>query len=213
MASSNDHLFGSISGKLGNLVVYQMYGKTVIRTRPSVKRKPAMGKLKESQDDFKVVMEQMKKAQKLIRFGFSNAAKNRSAFHTALSTNLKRYRASTNKELRNWLLLSQGKMAQATGWELVKTTDDVLQIHWSRDEDEKPADTTDRLVLFLLGNLPTATYMEVLSAKRGDRQATINLPPQFTTGGYDCFTAFVPADLFINPKQASISDSLWAGEI
>ncbi|MDA3943206.1 MAG: hypothetical protein PF694_06660 [Bacteroidetes bacterium] len=46
MAGSRDAFMGRLSGRIGNLVVYQMVGKTVVRVRPAYQGKKDTGKLK-----------------------------------------------------------------------------------------------------------------------------------------------------------------------
>lgn len=213
MAISNDPLFGRLQGKIGNLVIYQMFGKTVLRSKPSIKRKPAKGRLKDSQNDFKIVMHTMKLAQGFVVHGFREVANGRSAFHTALSFNLKKYRTSEDKAYKNWLQLSSGKRAGADNPSIRLTDDHKLLITWSEPEANKPFSNNDRLMFFAICKTQPIVICELYTARRDQLRALLDLPMNSKGLEFDCFISFRSEIPNSNHDPDLISDSLWIGNI
>lgn len=88
MARYKNKLFDSISGSLGPAVVYQMYGKTYVRTKPEgYKDRKSPGQLAQRQK-FNLVMYFLKPFKDFLRISFASQANGRSAYHAAQSYNL-----------------------------------------------------------------------------------------------------------------------------
>lgn len=66
MATLKNGIIGGFSGRLGNVVVYEMFGKTVVRSLPQKNQKKATGKRKQYQDDFRYVMKWMQYLKPMI---------------------------------------------------------------------------------------------------------------------------------------------------
>lgn len=213
MAMSSDPIFGAVKGKLNNLVIYQMYGKTIIRTRPAYKRKAATGKLKKSQDDFKVVMKTLRRVKVYLSFGFNEVASGRSAFHTALSQNLLRYREVEEKSPKEWLQVSAGNRAGALDWQLTQASEGEYMLLWGKEEPDKIFHATDQLMLVLLGREKLRLHQDLYTAKRSESQALIKVPSFMEADIYDCFVCFKSERLSTQKNPDLISNSFWVGEI
>jgi hypothetical protein len=213
MAISNDPLFSRLQGKIGNLVIYQMYGKTVLRTKPSVKRKPAKGRLKESQNNFKFVMQTMKLARPFVIHGFREVANGRSAFHTALSANLIKYRLTDDKSYHKWLHLSEGNRAGTIDSSLQLTEDRKLMINWEAPEPNKPFSNNDRLMFFAICNTQPIIICELYTARRDQHLALIEMPINSKGLEFECFISFRSELPTSQLEPDLISDSKWIGNI
>lgn len=108
MGTLKNGILGGFSGRLGNVVVYEMHGKTVVRSLPSVKQKKATGKRKQYQDDFRYVMKWMQVLKPMIDKCWLVESPQKSSFKQAFSFNLKRYREVERPETYEWLQVSQG---------------------------------------------------------------------------------------------------------
>jgi hypothetical protein len=214
MADSSDAFMGRLSGRIGNLVVYQMYGKTVVRARPGFRSKQTTPKLKASQDDFKTVVKVLSPLKQLLRFGFAAQAINRSAWNAAASANLNRYRQAANKNKREWLQLSAGTLAQVTDWQAVKDDNGNIQLNWNI-ETETQGHGNDKLIVFCVADTSYGgmTFMEITTANRMDKQAGFVLKNPHNSIAFDIFTAFISADYNSNRKPQGISESVWVGRI
>ncbi len=210
MARTVDPLFGHLRGRIGNVVVYRMNGKMVVRSRPSGKRKPATGKLKQSQDVFRTVMAKMSAVRMLVNFGFDAVAVNRPAFHAAVSENLNRYRQVPDTDQRHWLLLSHGTRAQAADWSC-GLSGNHLQVSWGDNQASGASHDSDRLVVFLVQKHGKEALLLPFVARRSDRQAFIDILPSYCNCGCDCFAAFYTCETMPKKHPSVISDSVWAG--
>ena len=213
MAGSSDAFMGRLSGRIGNLVVYQMYGKTVVRIRPNNRSKKATGLLKASQDDFKEVVAVLSRCKHLLRLGFAAEAVNRSAWNAALSANLKNYREAENKALGNWLQLSKGKGDMADDWQVSQDQEGRLCLSWKQlpRENSWP---NDKLIVFILAENPEAqALIEITSAQRRHEQAVLDIELSKMGKTAEIFTAFIAADYNGNLKPEGISNSMWAGQL
>lgn len=90
MARLKTNILDAATGSIGNVVVYEMYGKTYVRSKPEKvknrKRSPAQ---KRQQQKMNVVVDFQRPFTKLFRVTFAHEAVGRSAYQAAQSFNLK----------------------------------------------------------------------------------------------------------------------------
>lgn len=124
-----------LSGRVGNVVVYEMFGKTVLRSMPQKSKKKATGKRKQYQDDFRYVMKWMQYLKPLIDRCWQPLPPHKTAFKPAFSYHLKRYREMDRPSHYEWIDLTKGDIA---GLENVKLQfdDRLLQIDWEEGQKE-----------------------------------------------------------------------------
>lgn len=211
MATGNNGFFGGFKGKIGNLVFYQMYGKTVVRSRPSVKRKPAKGKLKESQQAFGVVVKCMSQCKAALQFGYAGLAAGRSTYHSALSRNLNNFKLAESGEQQHWLSLSAGTLAQANQWKLTQTETSTCMLEWSAASHQN-GKATDRLLLFFVPESNAPAQMLLSSFQRDQGKAAISIP-DFDDAAVAVYAAFVQMEYLANHKPAYISESMFVGKL
>ena len=211
MAFTKEGFLGNFKGQLGNTVVYEMYGKTVIRSKPAYKRRPAKGALKQAQSDFSRVMKIMQATRSVIRLGFRDVAEGRSAFHTAMSANLVNYRNSETPEDLRWLVVSQGDRAGALDVAM-EVQDNKATITWGDPEPGKPYSVNDQVMLMAINDKTLQTTDKVQAAKRSEKTAEIVLPPVKEGESLLVFITFhnpLEAAAKKSPKNMSVSQ--WIG--
>ncbi|MDA3942860.1 MAG: DUF6266 family protein [Bacteroidetes bacterium] len=214
MAGSDDAFMGRLSGRIGNLVVYQMYGKTVVRIRPASRTKKTSPELKASQNVFKTVIGMLKRLKHILRFGFAAEAVNRSAWNAAVSANLSRYRQVEDKSISNWLQLSAGRLAQASDWQLNKDENGQLQLSWENGA-EANGRGGDKLIVFIVPDADQGlqAVMEITAASRFSKQALVELDNPYKRAAAEVFTAFISAYYNGDRKPDGLSESVWVGRI
>jgi len=211
MAFTKEGFLGHFSGKLGNTVVYEMYGKTVIRSKPAYKRRPAKGALKQAQTDFSRVMKIMQAVRSVIRLGFRDVAEGRSAFHTAMSLNLVNYRSAENPEDLRWLVVSQGDRAGAQDLAM-EVQDKNANITWGDPEPGKPYKMNDQVLLLAINNMTLQTTDKVQAARRSEKRAEIALPAAKEGENILVFIAFHnPLEAVSKKSPKNFSKSLLVG--
>ena len=207
MAYTKEGFLGNFSGKLSNTVAYEFYGKTVIRSRPSGKRRPAEGALKQAQTDFSRVMKVMQAARSAVRVSFRDVAEGRSAFNTAMSVNLVNYRKAANPGDLRWLVISQGERAgaQDVAMEIVGNK---VTVTWGEPEAGKPYHRNDQVMLLAINDKTLAETDNVQAARRSDHSAQILVPPVKDGENLLVFIAFhnpLEAADQKSPKNVSMS--------
>lgn len=215
MVKMKEGLFGDFSGRMGNLVIYRLYGKTVIRSMPAVKPKKATGEKLKSQQDFAFVMRCLKDIKAYIQHGFYYTANGRSAFHEAMSVNLQRYRDTEDKSIGAWLQISRGERAGAVGFRIEKNVNGDMVLHWEEAHAGKPQSPSDSLMILLVNTVSPASGGWLRAAKRSDGCFTMD-KQDFCEG--DTVSVIVS---FYKPDESNgkvksrtgISDSQYAGSI
>lgn len=175
MATLKNGIMGGLSGRLGNVVVYEMFGKTVVRSMPSVKQKKATGKRKQYQDDFKYVMKWMQYLKPLIDICWIPEPPHKKAFKPAFSHNLKRYREMERPQNYEWLELSKGEIAGLEQIEM-KWIGESIQISWSNPTTEKPMHPDDTVYIQLVNASQSSTYPDLLRIPRKSGQTELTVP-------------------------------------
>lgn len=176
MAFTEEGMLGKFTGRLGNLVFYEMNGKIVMRTKPGKRKKPAKGRQKETQNNFARVMGIIQPMKTFVKIGFNDLAGGKFVFHKANSENLKRFYKADNPDDLRWLLLSKGERAGAQDLALEMGVGQAT-VRWGEPEAGKPFDPTDRVMLLALNTTTLESTENTNAATRSQGQAGIALPP------------------------------------
>jgi len=176
MARSNASIFGDFSGRIGNLVVYKLNGKTVIRIRPNTtKRKPSELQ-KQNRDDFAHVMGYIRGLRQIVDSGYYDISEGHYAFHTALSANLKAYKADERPVGAQWLKLSEGTRAGAEDLQLEALENNRYRITWGKAIGGYRESRNDRVIVVALNNSDSRhLYSESQTALRGQGATTVDV--------------------------------------
>ncbi len=135
MAILNNALLGELSGQIGNLVVYKVNGKTIIRKKPEWKQAYRPSKLQKfNQLAFKEVQQFLLPLKDVLDFGFGEYLTGmKKGIHLAMSWAMKH--AVIGEE--NQVLLQKTKVRTSRGdlplpvlINLVRETDQILKISW-----------------------------------------------------------------------------------
>ncbi|MEE4178683.1 MAG: DUF6266 family protein [Bacteroides sp.] len=207
MAYSKEGVLANFKGRLGKMVVYQMNGKTVVRSMPTRKGGQVSPKLKESQGHFAKVMSVMAAVKPFIRIGFNDLAEGKFVFQRALSENLIRYKESENPDFFDWLLVSKGERAGAMDLN-VQVLGNEAKVSWGDAKAGMPWDKNDHVLLLALN---TVTLEETDNLKAGIRskgQASLKLPTAEAGQPVLVFIAFYDlAGAAVKADPANISNS------
>lgn len=211
MAISQQGFFGNFSGRFGNLLVYQVKGKTIVRTAPTTRKDNGTAALKQVRNDFSRVMKIMQAVKPFIRMGFNDVAGNGSAFHSALSANLLVYRQAAMPDDFKWLMLSRGERAGAVGLVLSKE-DDYARVSWNGVEAQKIFSPNDWALLLAINTTTLNTTVSIQEAKRNQQWARLKLPEANQDERVQVFIAFQDPNGWIRKNEKNTSNSQWAGE-
>jgi hypothetical protein len=206
MAQSAEGFPGRYRGKIARVVMYEMFGKTVIRSMPSVKPPRAQGAKKEAQEDFVRVQKVVKAAKPFVKLGYQDMAVERIPFHEAMSVNLKRFRAMDEKQGLQWFLPSMGTRAGAIETRWYRQQDKAM-VQWGAPQQGMPSDGNDAVLLLAI-NTTTLAATFASHALRYRQHAEITLP----SAGPDEQIAICLAFLNTFPRKkdpANVSQAQW----
>ena len=134
MARTEKGALGTISGKVGNVIYYNMYGKAYARSRPDIRNdKQTPARLKQRQR-LSLVTSFLQPFKDLLKITFAPITSGRSPYHTALSYNMKH--AIKGEEYPHQEMDMGKVFLSAGGLELpekyaVKNAADGLFVEWS----------------------------------------------------------------------------------
>lgn len=135
MAILNHPFLGRISGKLGNLVIYQLNGTTIVREKPQWKKSYQPSALQLLyQQKFKKATEALRPLGKLLDLGYGEfITPTRKGIHLALSQTLKSAMVETEEEPRvnfEAVLISTGFVSPFENYRLEWLDERKIQLHW-----------------------------------------------------------------------------------
>lgn len=171
-------LFGEFSGRIGNLLVYELNGQTVVRTRPAGPQKKATGKRKQYQDDFRYVMRLMQMALEIVKIGFMEKDKKGTGFKKALGVNLKKYRALDRPKTLEWIELSRGELASANDLQTEILINGQLKITWDTTKEVDNSHPHDLVMLLLVNETNHDFMFSRQNVQRSKGELIENIPPQ-----------------------------------
>jgi hypothetical protein len=189
MAFTQEGLFGKFSGRLGSLVVYQLKGKTVVRTRPAQWTAKPSQQQQQARNYFSQVIKIIQAIRPYIDITFGSVSE-QSAFRNAQSVNLKRIAQAVDPSFLSWLLPSSGTRAGAAD---VQSQVDKKTITITWDDPLAGPYQNDDKALILAINMQTLEIIINQQASRGDRKAVAELPGD--AANVAVFLAFVKKDV------------------
>lgn len=213
MASNSKSFFDSFSGKIGNVVVYTMNGKTVIRALPSIRKRKPTEKQLENRNVFTYVLKLMQKIKPIVKIGFSHTAHNRTAFQEAMSVNLNAYKNAEEKEnLGSWLQISAGNRSGFANLSLHQSNDGI-EIRWTYNTVEEPLLKNDSVIAFAIEHQSTKVYSTIGEARRCDSNCNIKIPKLETELTYNIFIFAIASLPTARQNPDMVSDSQWVGTV
>ncbi len=149
MAFLNHPFLGRISGKLGNLVLYQLNGHTIVRERPQRKKDYQPTALQALyQQKFKKANDILRPLSKQLDIGYGElTTATRKGFHLALSQTLKSAMIQTDEGPKvniEAILISTGFIAPVQSLQAERLEGQKLRLHWTSQGNEGNARESDQ---------------------------------------------------------------------
>lgn len=209
MARLQQGINGPGQGRVGNVIMYEMYGKTYLRSRPSGYKDKKSEKQLAQRQRLKLAQNLVRDLNLLIRITMQEMSTGRSTYHTAVSMNLKEAiegdypNQYVNAEK---VILSKGNLTLPDS-ESFKKTDEGILLEWSTENQQagfnKPSDN----LIWCMKDLETFTYndYQITTIKRHLGKALLPVPQSRK-----------PVELWImfrGADEMNISDTKWVGTI
>lgn len=209
MAILKNGPMGQMSGKVGNVVIYNMKGKMVMRSLPAKKKSKATGKEKASQELFRQVMLSVKLAKDFLRIGFAGQG-GHSPYHVALGTNIKRMVAAGGFKYSE-LHFSTGKLAGAVEVK-ASITGNELKVSWDGSTPGKTGNQDDFAMLLVLNTTRQIAEYKTTAGKRSDNSAGMTLGSAQKGDHLEIFISFIALQTWVKDVHP-VSDSRWVDSV
>jgi hypothetical protein len=214
MARGDDGSFGNFKGKLGNLVRYQLKGKTVVRKIGVSDKPPTLPQLRVRQK-MKVVTRFLSPVLEFINLGFEFvvAGTDQHPHNAATSYNTKNAVMGEYPDIvmdYSKALVSMGPLEPAIGAavSLVNGGGSVLsgaEFTWQVAEDMDLGIRNDRAMLLVYFPDEGGAEFVLSAAQRREGRGFVELGADQLTKRLECYIAFAADD------RKSVSNSVWVG--
>lgn len=176
MATLSNGLNGGFSGKLGNIIGYQAYGRTIIRSAPKKRTKKPSAKEQLNRYKFAMMQAWLQPLLGFLRVGFKNYAPSFQGFLAAKSYNSKH--AFSQREDGSWFIdpalalvsFGQQLLPQTLHMQVVE---DHIEVNWSTEGHYVGIDCA--MLLAYAPEMGQASY-DLAAAKRNNGSARLAMP-------------------------------------
>ena len=205
MAQLNENLFKSGKGSIGKVVVYSMFGKTYMRSRPAEYNDCKSPAQLAQRQKMKVVTDFLKPFQDLIRTSFAGVAVGRAPYHEAKSYIMKHAVEGEYPDQRiniSAVLLSMGSVMLPGYVDLTMQQDGIL-FTWDNATNRNNAKDSDTLVVITQDKKTKLVDYQFTGVKRYDGKFLWNKEGALESS--DEMNIWIA---FQNKQKTEMSDSL-----
>jgi hypothetical protein len=203
-------------GKIGNLVFYELNGKTVVRSRPSQNHKnkhnPSPLQLLQ-REKLKTINAFLKPIKLALDFGYQEfLTQSKKGMHWAYSElNTKGYTHTRVQKIDPaFLRISKGNLLGPDKPNLAKSGNAIV-INWTDNSLEGKAQPTDETFILCYCPEQEKYIWPELKFRRSSAQAIIDLRPDQTALTWHVYLAF--SQVNIKTKKYILSDSVYLGMV
>jgi hypothetical protein len=207
MGKMTNGFLGPISGKLGNLVYYNVNGKQVVRKLGKITKPPTPAQL-QNRKEMKTIMQFLSPLTEFLNTGFIPSYKegHKAAFSLAVAYNKKNALTGTNPDIGiayEKVRLSEGNLDEAIA-PTVELLAEGLKFSWLCPASlDWPANTDRVMLMAYFPNQQTAEYL-TSAAQRQQLTETLKLPENLFAEYMEVYISFVAE----NRKSAANSTYL-----
>lgn len=196
MGRLENSIFGQFKGRIGNLVSYQLKGKTITRTIGRSNKAPSLKQLSARQK-MKVVGTFLKPLLAFINVGFEHAVAgtDRHPHNEASSYNIKHATTGEYPDIEidyAKVMLSMGSLTPPAN-AAASLTGNELKITWDVEPDMSWGIKNDRAMLLIYCNPKKVIYL-LSAARRVEGQDIIEVPDEYLGMPLHIYLAFKAAD-------------------
>jgi len=208
MGIANNGLFGGHTGKIGDLVFYELNGKIVVRSIGK-SQKPPTENQQRAQKDLKIVSETIKTLRPFIELGFSTMIGDTgmNTHNLAVKYNIKNVIKGTfpNQEIAcNKLLVSKGTLKSAQNCVVTQTTD-TLQFSWDTNPQMAWPESTDQVMMLAYFPASKKVAYSLYGNSRLSGSDELDIPVDLRGEYMETYVSFIAAD------RKGVADSIYTG--
>ena len=215
MARSNTSSINSLSGLIGNSVVYEIFGKMVVRSRPRPSKVPDSDKRKLNQDKFRQTQLLMHSMLPFIRIGFWGYTENRTAFQEAMSVNLGQdifQRGGPGTDYSQ-CILSKGELPGTGQVQAQWEGPDTIGVSWS-GSCGSPGTPNDQVMLLFHFPTHNESVIQLEAGVRKDGSVSIAIPAHLVDENPEAYIALLnPGLMAMGKRKQGLSTSQYIGKV
>lgn len=209
MARLKQGINGPGQGRVGNVIMYEMYGKTYLRSRPGRYKDKKSEKQLAQRQRLTLAQNLVRYLNHLVRITMKDISTGRSSYHTAVSMNLKEAIEGNYPDQYinpEKVVLSKGDLTTPETVSFKKTDEGIL-VEWSaenqRDGSNHPSDN----LIWCMKDLESLVHgdYQITTIKRHQGKAL--LPAPLSQKPVELWIMFRSAD------EMMISNTKWVGTI
>ena len=209
MARLKQGINGPGQGRVGNVIMYEMYGKTYLRSRPVIYKDKKSEKQLAQRQRLKLAQNLVRYLNDLVRITMKDISTGRSTYHTAVSMNLKEAIEGNYPDQYinpEKVILSKGALTLPNSVSLKKTDEGIL-LEWSIENQSEGFNHPSDNLIWCMKDIDSFVYADyqVTTIKR--HQGKTLLPVPDSQRPVELWIMFRSAD------EMKISDTKWVGTI
>ncbi len=209
MARLKQGINGPGKGRVGNVIMYEMYGNTYLRSRPLTYKDKKSEKQLAQRQRLRLAQNLVRYLNHLLRITMEDIAIGRSAYHTAVSLNLKEAIEGEYPDQYinpEKVILSQGNLTLPNQASAVKTDDGIL-LEWSTENMREGFNHPSDNLIWCMKDLEIFEFADyqVTTVKRHEGHVLLPFPQSRK-----------PVELwmmFRNADETRMSGTKWVGHI
>lgn len=202
------HNNGKWAGIFGQVIMYTLFGKQIMRIKPVKVNQSKSSILKNNRSNFTIILHLTQQFSQYAKVGFAPSALNRTAFQEAMSVNMKNYSNALRAEQAeglDWVELSKGTLSGAKTLNAELSDDYKLTLSWNGTQGLFSNSGNDTVMLLVTSGMGEYTHINLDASKRKEGSVVIDLPADLRDQPLHCFISFKNSKSF--PKRGSISNS------
>lgn len=212
MAILKGGILDQAHGKIGNVVVFESNGKTILRTKATNIHKPTKGRLPIARKRFGSIAKMMSICKSFINEGYMLYNPSTICYRAAVSYNFALYDPKDKETIEpdySKIKLSLGGLSGSTFASAVLTENNRFKINWSGMEQGKPGFPYDKVMLLVFSSKePNSAVIKLSAGLRSDEEAIIQVPGTYQCSDLHFYMAFFSYTLLKETKARDfVSDS------
>jgi hypothetical protein len=209
MARLKQGINGPGQGRVGNVIMYEMYGKTYLRSRPAGYKDKKSEKQLAQRQRLKLAQSLVRDLNHLVRITMKDISTGRSTYHTAVSMNLKEAIEGNYPDQYidpEKVILSKGDLTLPNSVSLKKNDEGIL-LEWSTENQSEGFNHPSDNLIWCMKDLESFVYADyqVTTIKRHQGKTLLPVPHSQK-----------PVELWImfrSSGEMNISNTRWVGTI
>ncbi len=209
MARLKQGINGPGQGRVGNVIMYEMFGKTYLRSRPNRYKDKKSKKQLAQRQRLTLAQNLVRYLKHLVRITMKDISTGRSTYHTAVSMNLKEAIEGNypNQYINpEKVILSKGDLTTPNTVSLKKNEEGIL-LEWSTENQSEDFNHPSDNLIWCMKDLKSLVHgdYQITTIKRHQGKALLPTP-----------LSQEPVELWImfrSEDEMKISDTRWVGTI